>query len=165
MTIYHKDITETNLHENKGVSAASDNFVATATSGATVWKKLTTDHLSTSAFFRLNKFILQVDIADISTAEVTHIYIPVACTVNKVTSVIEAAINTADATLTAKNASGGSMGTITVANASSAAGDVDSLSPVSNNTFTAGQVMTVETDGGSTGTAKCRVTIELTQTA
>lgn len=38
-----------NLHENKGVSGASDNTVATAVSGATVWAKLTSSNLASSA--------------------------------------------------------------------------------------------------------------------
>ena len=46
------------------------------------------------------------------------------------------------------------MGTITVANSSSAAGDVDTLSPSTNNSISANSFMTVETNGASTGHKK-----------
>ena len=46
MTVAHSGLTGTNLHENKGVAAATDNTVATAVSGATVWAKLTASNLT-----------------------------------------------------------------------------------------------------------------------
>lgn len=45
-TISHKNLSGSQLHENKGASAATDNQVATVTSGATVWQKLTASHLT-----------------------------------------------------------------------------------------------------------------------
>lgn len=45
-TISHKNLTTTQLHENKGADAASDDTVATITSHATVWKKLTASNLT-----------------------------------------------------------------------------------------------------------------------
>lgn len=42
----HSSLTGSNLHENKGVAAATDNTVATASSGATSWQKLTASHLT-----------------------------------------------------------------------------------------------------------------------
>lgn len=47
-TISHKNLAGTQLHENKGVAAATNNTVATASSGATVWQKLTASHLTTT---------------------------------------------------------------------------------------------------------------------
>src|SRR5882672_5303112 len=44
--VEHSTLTTTNLHENKGVSAATDNTVATAVTGATVWAKLTAANLT-----------------------------------------------------------------------------------------------------------------------
>src|SRR6266516_1340078 len=44
--VEHSTLSGSNLHENKGASGASDNFVATATTGATVWKKLTDVNLT-----------------------------------------------------------------------------------------------------------------------
>lgn len=44
--VQHNALTGSSLHENKGVSSATDNTVATASSGATVWQKLTASHLT-----------------------------------------------------------------------------------------------------------------------
>lgn len=44
--VAHSTLTGSNLHENKGVSSATDNTVATAVSGATVWSKLTASNLT-----------------------------------------------------------------------------------------------------------------------
>lgn len=46
--VAHSTLTGSNLHENKGVASASDNTVATASSGSTVWQKLTHNHLTTT---------------------------------------------------------------------------------------------------------------------
>lgn len=46
--VAHSTLTGSNLHENKGVSTATDNTVATAVSGATVWAKLTHSNLTTT---------------------------------------------------------------------------------------------------------------------
>lgn len=42
----HSVLTGTDLHENKGAAAATNDFVATVTTGATVWKKLTAVNLT-----------------------------------------------------------------------------------------------------------------------
>jgi len=44
--VQHSSLTGSSLHENKGVSSATDNTVATAVSGATVWAKLTASNLT-----------------------------------------------------------------------------------------------------------------------
>jgi hypothetical protein len=45
-TITHASLSGSSLHENKGAASASDDTVATASSGATVWKKLTAENLT-----------------------------------------------------------------------------------------------------------------------
>jgi hypothetical protein len=147
-TIQHSALTTTDVHEPKGITTATNNQVYVAdgaNSGA--WTDLT---ISFSAV-----------IADVSTAETIYIPMPYAGTIAKVTTVLEGAITVADATINVKNSSAVSMGTITVAYTSSAAGDVDSLSPASNNTVTADDYITVETDGGSTNAQRLWVTIIL----
>jgi hypothetical protein len=47
-TISHKNLSGNQLHENKGASTATDDHVATAASGATVWQKLTHANLTTT---------------------------------------------------------------------------------------------------------------------
>ena len=49
--------------------------------------------------------------------------------------------------------------TLTIATASSAAGDVDILAPSTNNTVAVNTFITVETNGGSTGTRKLRFAV------
>lgn len=165
MSTLHKDLAEANLHENKGVSTATDNTVATASSNATVWVKVNANMIDTTSIFNINKKLFQATIADVSTAETVMVVFPFACTVNKVTTVLEGTLTGADATVTCSNHSGGSMGTITVAYSGSAAKDVDSLSPSANNTFAANEVMSIATDGASTGTKRLWITIEVTRTA
>ena len=110
-------------------------------------------------------FKLSYSLADISTASSIYFVIPVACTVTKVWGCLQGTIITADSVVTCYNNAGASMGTLTVAFTGSAAGDIDSLTPSSNNTFTAGQMMRIATDGGSANTVAELFVIECTQTA
>ena len=161
----HSALANAELHENKGVSAATDNTVASATSAATVWRKVNANMIDTAAIFNTNKEILWAVIDDVSTAATIYIVLPYACTVTKVDTALGNAITVADAVLTCSNHAGASMGTITVAYTGSAAGDLDTLSPAGNNTFTAGQRMAIATDGGSTTLSKLYITVSLTRTA
>lgn len=160
----HSSLTGAELHENKGVAAASDNTVASATSGATVWRKVNASMVDTTSIFTTNLMVLNAVIDDVSTASVVYIPIPFDCTVTKITTVLQNAITVADATVTAKNAAGTAMDTITIAYTGSAAGDIDSASPVSNNTFVEGSKMSIETDGGSTTASKLFITVTATVT-
>lgn len=161
---YHNVLAEANLHENKGVSTAANNTVASATSNATVWRKVNADMIDTTSIFNTNETIVTVSLVDVSTAETAYIVFPFAVTITKVSTVLHGVISGADATLTVRNHSGGSMGTITVAQSGSAAGDLDSLSPVSNNTIAANEKMSIETDGASTGAQKLSITVFATVT-
>lgn len=166
VNVAHASLTGSNLHEVKGASSASADTVMVADgAGSTVFEKLTADSIDTTSLFNVNKRELTVRIADVSTAEVIYVPIPWACTVTKITSALSATITGADSTIDFANHAGGAMGTITIANAGSAAKDVDSLTPSSNNTFTAGQVLTIDNNGEATNTAPVVLVIELTQTA
>mgnify|MGYP003417934546 FL=1 len=160
----HSDLLEAELHENKGVSTASNNTVATASGGATVWQKIASNNIDATSIFTTNKVYLTVTIADVSTAEVVYLYLPFAGTLNTVGTVLQNTITGADSTVTVRNHSGGSAGTLTIAYSGSAAGDIDTLTPVSNNTFTAGQKISVETNGNSTTASKLFVTLAFTVT-
>ena len=111
----------------------------------------------------LKKFILTTQIEDISTAGQTYVVSPFAGTITKIYSVLNGAISGANSILTPKI--GGTAitnGAITVAFSGSAAGHIDSSTPSALNTVTAGQAIEIETDGGSTGTVKTVLTIEIT---
>lgn len=108
---------------------------------------------------------ITVEIADISTAGQKYVVPGFRGKIVRAYSVINGAIATADADLTLKI--GGSAvtgGVITVATASSAAGDVDSCTPTGANGFTSTQAIEVETDGASTNTVEVVVTLELEPT-
>ena len=119
--------------------------------------------VETEAGQSLKKFVLTTQIEDISTAGQTYVTSPFAGTITKIYSVLNGAISGANSILTPKI--GGTAitdGAITVAFSGSAAGDVDSSTPSALNTVTAGQAIEIETDGGSTGTVKTVLTIEIT---
>lgn len=160
----HSTLLEAHLHENKGVSTATNNSVATASGGATVWQKVKANNIDTSSIFNTNVVHATVYMADISTAGTVYFYVPFAGTLSSVGSVLGGAIATANSTITIKDNSGATAGTITVAYSGSAAGDIDSVALASNNTFTAGQRVIIETDGASSNTVPLFLTLTFTVT-
>lgn len=146
--VQHSALTGSDLHEPKGVASATAGKVYISNgSGSGAW---------TSAGEIITGYI-----EDVSTAEVVHVPMPFAGTISKVITVLEGAISNADATVTVKNASAASMGTLTIAQSGSAAGDVDTLSPSSNNTVSVNTFITVETNGNSHTARKLRFAVVL----
>jgi hypothetical protein len=165
MTALHSTLAEAELHENKGVSTATDNTVATAVSGATAWQKVNANMIDTTSIFGTNQFVLTCDFTDVSTAETIYLVVPFASTLTKVDTVLQGAISGADSTITVRNHAGLSAGTLTISQAGSAAGDIDSLTPASNNSFAAGTLVSLTTDGASTTVDRLFVTLTFTRTA
>lgn len=164
--VQHSALTGSDLHESKGADAASANTVNTANgAGGSAWQKVTTDMINTSSIFNVNGFTLTCYIPDLSTASDHYIPVPFGATLTAAYSTLGAAISTANTTLTFKNNGGSTAGTITIAFSGSAAGDVDSTTFSSNNTFTAGQRLKIENDGGGTNTATGYVVLVFTRTA
>jgi len=150
--VNHSTLTDPYLHEPKGVASASSGDVYVANgSGSGAW----------TAKEQLIELSLEGYLEDVSAVETAYVPIPFAGTVSKVLTVLEGSISSTDSTVTVKNSAGASMGTLTIANAGSAAGDVDILLPSSNNTVTADSFITVESDGASTNTAKLRFVVVL----
>lgn len=107
----------------------------------------------------LNDYTVVAELDDISTASTTYVVAPSAGRVIKIYSVIHGAIATADADLTASiNGTAITGGVITVATASSAAGDVDEATPSAANDVSEGDTLRIATDGASTGTVRCTIT-------
>lgn len=104
--------------------------------------------------------VVTLKIVDVSTAGQTFFASPFDGTLLTVTSALNGAITGGDAVLTVKTQEG-TAGTITIANSGSAAGDIDSLTVASNGAVTAGSLVEIETDGGSTGTVAVDLTIEI----
>lgn len=106
----------------------------------------------------LNDYFLYAHLADVSTAGQIFVAVPDGGKLIKVITALNGAISGADAGLTVKTAQG-SAGTITIANASSAAGDVDTLEPTSNNVVNEEETIEIETDGASTGAVEVTITM------
>jgi hypothetical protein len=101
----------------------------------------------------LNDYFIPFYIADVSTAGQVYCPVPDAGKIIKIMTSLNGAIGTADVDITAKI--GGTAvtgGVVTIATASSAAGDQDSASPTAANDLVEGSVLEIETDGASTNT-------------
>jgi hypothetical protein len=161
----HANLTGTDLHEPKGAAAASANTVYVATGGGTgAWSKIDADNIDTTSIKNTNKQAVVVYFTDIGTVRTLYVPIPYACTLTAVTTALQAATATTDTILTFANNGGSSMGTVTIAFSGAAAGDVDTLGPVTNNTFTAGQTLRITTDGGTSNAVDAMITLEFTLT-
>jgi hypothetical protein len=149
MSVEHKDLPDAQLHEPKGVSAASAGQVYVADGGGSgAW--------GTPPY----RYPLQVRFADISTAGDVYLPVPVAGTIALIQSVIDGAITGADCVLTGYIGivpiTGGQ---ITIANSGSAAGDIDSTTPSALNDVTVGDVINIKSDGASTNTVAAEIVI------
>ena len=150
--VAHSTLTGADLHEPKGAALATAGQVYVADgSGSGDWTIRSND-------------VLSGYITDISTAGSVYVPIPNAGTVTKVVTVLEGAIGTADAVITVYDDAAASMGTITVAFTGSAAGDVDTLSPTSNNTVTDNTFIRIATSGASTNTIRLWYSISVVRT-
>jgi len=143
------------------MTANVDNFFDQPVSGSTD-NPLTLDGtVKTSTGANLKTKMISVRITDISSAGSAWVTPGFAGSVVKINSVIDGAITGGDAVLDPQI--GGvsiTSGGITIANAGSAAGDVDSSTPTALNVFTASEAIEVATDGGSTGTVASTLTLE-----
>lgn len=163
--VQHSALTGSSLHETKGVSSAADNTVHYATGGTGAWAKVNANMIDTSSIKNTNKIYLTVALNDISTPTSHWVVAPLAGTISKWYTVIENAITGANAGLTLEI--GGVAVTnsaITVTQAGSAAGDVDSATPTANNTVSAGQAIEIVLDGASSTACRGTATIEITCT-
>lgn len=133
--VNHSTLTDPYLHEPKGVAAATAGKVYVADG-------------SSSGAWTARQDTFTVDFADISSASSLYLPIPFAGTVTKIQSVLSGAISGSDAVFTISDSGGSSMGTLTITQSGSAAGDVDTLAPSSNNTVTASDYIQIACDGG-----------------
>lgn len=100
----------------------------------------------------INETILSLDIADGSADADYFLVSPHAGAISKIYSVIDGAVGTADITITASiGATPVTDGVVTIASASSAAGDVDVATPSAANVVTAGQAIKLAVAGGGSG--------------
>jgi len=117
------------------------------------------------ALIGVNKVYLSVPVADLKAedAAVYRFTSPVAGTITKLTSVLEGALVAGDATITPSI--GGTPitnGALTITQAGSAAGDIDTATPTAANTVTAGQGVALTVGGTNTATVSAMVMVEIT---
>lgn len=113
--------------------------------------------------FNGNNIFVTGEIADVSTASSVRIPIvdDMEGEVTNVTTVLGGAIATADAVITVSKGNS-SMGTVTIANSSSAEGDTDTLNPTSANRFVvSGDWLELTTSGASTNTVPVGFTVTI----
>ncbi len=142
----HSDLTGSELHEPKGADTAQSGEVYLA------------DGVGSGSWV-VPPYVLTGVIDDVSTAATIYMATPYAGTVTKVVTVLAGSLTTANGTVTVRNSAGTSMGTLTITQSGSAAGDIDTLVPVSNNTVTNDSRISIETDGACDTSRKLFVTV------
>lgn len=120
-----------------------------------VWIEFCEDDLGGA--LRNAKAYVTIRVATLVGTNVYRAVAPVAGRITKIWSVIEGALTTGDATLTAKiGATAVTDGVLTITQAGSAAGDIDSATPSAANVVAAGDGLSV-TVGGTNATASAAV--------
>lgn len=159
--VAHADLTGADLHEPKGADSASLNhhYVSDG-AGSGTWQKVTADEIDASSILNINKYSLSVTYPDIGSNSSIYIPVGVDCTLTKVTCAIQGSIGTSNTVLTVANYAGTTIGTITIAYSGSAAGDIDTLSAVSNNTFLENTFVKISSDGATTTTVSAILTLD-----
>ena len=114
----------------------------------------------------LLRYLLSLDIADLSAEATYYVPVPYAGTIKKIWSIIDGVVSTADVTITAKiGATAVTTGVITITQSGSAAGDVDSCVPTALNTVAVGDALNFTvTGGGSGGSPRGHVFVEIERT-
>ena len=173
--IQHVDITDPQIHEPKGASTASANTVYVADgNGSGDWNKVTFDAMDTDDLYTdiqsnvddgtlslKGRAYQTVMIDDVSTADSVIIPVIQDCTVIGGSVVLGGTITAADAKVSFKNASGGSMGTdVTVAYDGSGKGDQFAFTATANNELVGPTWIEVATDGASTTAMPIYITVE-----
>ncbi len=146
----HSALADAELHELKGAAGASSGTVPVSNgAGSHTWTTMGVANLT--GLNNANRVYIQGAINDISTAQSVFVPCPLAGTIVGVISVLQGAIATTDGDVRLRI--GGTPVTdsdITIANASSAAGDVDTSTPTAANTVTANSAIEIQTLGNAT---------------
>ena len=112
----------------------------------------------------VDTYVLTTMLDDISTESSCFVVAPKTGTIKKIYSVINGTITDDDAVITI-NVNGGTddiTNKLTIAQAGSTVGDVDTVEPDDYNTVSSGQYIKLTTDAGSTGAVRAIFTIEIT---
>jgi hypothetical protein len=154
MAVEHSTLTTTDLHEPKGVAAASaDQLYIAGGAGSGTWTNAD------------NNIYLSGHIDDISAAQSDWVVAPCTGVITKIQSIISNAITGGDATLTFEiNGTVITSSNIIVTQSGSAAGDVDTSSPSAANVLAVGDKLELITNGGSTDVCRANIMFTITPT-
>ena len=149
----HSALADSELHEPKGVASASTGQVYVADgAGSGTWQALPV--ASISGLNNANRYYIRGRLEDISTASSVFVPVPVAGNITSLVTVLQGAITVADATARLRiNGTPVTDSDITITQASSAAGDVDTATPTAANAVTANSAVEFQGLGTSTTTA------------
>lgn len=160
----HNTLTGASLHECKLIDAAGTGdagMVITPSAvdaGVGVLRNLVESEVSDKTY------ALTCRVADIGGTTPARLVVPFTGTLTTVYTIIDAAIATADAVLTvAIDGVSVTPATVTIAYSGSAAGDIDTVAVTNNNIVVPGDMITVTSDGGPSGSAGCDVTLIFTK--
>lgn len=155
----HSSLTGSELHEDKLISTAVPGDAGKVTTPSAVagigeLRKLAETEITSVTD------VLTVTFSDVTTAGSLYFSAPYNGVITKMQTCISAAITTADEKVRLR-ISGVAVtdGEVTISYFGSVAGDVDTATPSSGNTVTAGQAIQVQTDGTSAGGTSCVVTV------
>lgn len=163
--IQHKDILNADTHEPKHITNA-----VIGDAGKVITPSSVVNGVSVLRYLSETEIAdvvdpITVELDDISTASSAWIVAPFSGEVERIYSVIDGAIAVANANIsTYINGVAVTGGALTIAFAGSAAGVVDSATPVGNNNIVQGQAFEIRTDGGSTNTVKAQFTVLIRRT-
>lgn len=159
----HSTLTGADLHESKGVAAASANTVAVANgSGGTTWKLVPVASLDTTTIKGVGVVYLGGAIPNISSSGSNYLVpIPFNCLVTNIEYVLGGAITVANASVTFSNPGVGTMAGTTIPFTGSAVGTVVNQAVTGNNAVASGSYLNVTSGGGSTTAQLLYFTITL----
>lgn len=152
MAIQHRDITDPEIHEPKGVVIAPTGSFLSASSGVSTW-----------AF---PNYSLTLQIPTLTGAANYWIAALHNGYLTTITAIINGAIGTANTTIT-PNIGGVDVltGVVTIPFAGSAAGNVVTVSPSAGNAVTANQGIQFKVNGASSGGVSCTLSLLFRRTA
>lgn len=162
MSKEHRTLTGASLHENKGVDTALVDYVATSDgAGATVWKKLTAPNFDTGVLPSSPKTYVSIQF-DLNGTYGAWMPIPISGTISKIYFAVDQVISsTGSVTLTFANSSSLTMGTHSFSNTDDVTAG-SSITPTTNNSFTAGQTLKITWSTGMSASAIVHVVFEVT---
>lgn len=159
--VEHKDLTGADLHEPKGVDAASVNTLYIADgAGSGAWAKVGGSQIDPASFLNLNREQFFGAFIGIGSAGSRYLGFTRNVTITKIVVVLQDVTGGSVTVMTFRNAAGASMGTINIPS-TAVAGDLFTLTPVANNSVPADNRIQVDSDGGTSGNPNLAITFDL----